>query len=182
MSALGQATHVALSANRARRSVRGLLAVACALLLASCAHFAASPSAADSDEIRSQRQEFNQLVAYRKMVALGALVGDDIQLITPAKVIKGRKDLVRSYEALVQKRPDLVSVFTTERVERNPRWKFAAESGHWSESWQQDGEAVELRGSYHALWKLKDGRWRIHAQVVTPVSCTGTRYCKSQEP
>lgn len=164
------------------RYTRPLLALACVLLLASCAHFAAAPAAAESDEIRTRRQEFNQLVAYRKMAALGALVGDDIQLITPAKVIKGRKELVRSYETLVQKRPDLVAVFTTDRVERNPRWKSAAESGHWSESWQQDGEAVELRGSYHALWKLKDGRWRIHAQVVTPVSCTGTKYCKSLEP
>lgn len=177
-----EATPMHLPENRARQSVRFLLALASLLLLASCAHFAASPAAAESDEIRRQRQEFNQLVAYRKMVALGALVGDDVQLITPARVIKGRKELVRSFETLVHKRPDLVSVFTTDRVERNPRWKFASESGHWSESWQQNGEAVELRGSYHALWKLKDGRWRIHAQIVTPVSCQGTKYCKSQEP
>lgn len=170
------------TAHRASRPMRFVLALVGLPLLTACAHFAAPQAPVESDVIRTQRQEFNQLVAYRKMAALGALVGDDVQLITPARVIKGRKELVKSYETLVQKRPDLVSVFTTDRVERNPRWKSAAESGHWSESWQQDGEAVELRGSYHALWKLKDGRWRIHAQVVTPVSCTGTKYCKSLEP
>lgn len=159
-----------------------VLVLPAALLLASCAQMMAPKTGQTGGEIARQRQAFNQLVAYRKMADLGALVTDDVQTITPGKVVSGRKNLVRGYEAQVEKRPDLLSVFTTERVERNPRWKFAAESGHWSESWQQDGESIEIRGSYHALWKFKDGRWRIQSQIVTPVSCTGARYCKSLEP
>jgi ketosteroid isomerase-like protein len=162
------------------RFVRVLLAPAALLALAACTQLVA-PSRQTDGEIARQRQEFNQLVAYRRMADLAGLVTDDVQLITPARAISGKKNLVRGYETLVQKRPDLLSTFTTERVERNPRWKFAAESGHWLESWQQDGESIEIHGTYHALWKLKDGRWRIQSQIVTPLSCKGARYCKALE-
>jgi ketosteroid isomerase-like protein len=163
------------------RPIRVLLLLAAAMQLGACAQMMAPKTAPASGEIARQRQAFNQLIAYRRMADLGTLVTDDVQLVTPARTISGKKNLVRGYETLVQKRPDLLSVFTPERVERNPRWKFAAESGHWMESWQQDGESIEIHGSYHALWKLKDGRWRIQSQIVTPLSCKGARYCKALE-
>jgi ketosteroid isomerase-like protein len=166
---------------RARVTVRILLMSIAVLLIAGCAHVAAPWAKRVEGDIERQRQQWNQLVAYRKPADLAALVTDDVQLITPAGIVSGKKNLTRSYAGLLQKRPDLVQIFTPERVERNPKWKFAAERGHWSESWQEQGEDTELRGSYYALWKLKDGRWRLHSQIVTPLSCTGARYCKSIE-
>ena len=159
------------------------LALALPVLLAACEHvpLAMSSAGAADGEIRKQRQQFDQTVAYRRMADLGGMMTDDIQLTTPARVATGKKNLVRYYEAMVQKHPDLVLAFTTERVERNPRWKFATESGHWSESWQEEGESVEIRGTYFALWKLKDGRWRLQSQTMAPVSCKGPRYCKTLE-
>lgn len=164
------------------RGIRLPLALLMAVL-AGCTHIAApwaKKAAADGDVTR-RREEWNQIVAYRRMADLGALVADDVQVIAPARSVNGRRNLVRSFEALVHKRPDLVQIFTPERVERHPRWKFAAERGRWSESWQEQGEQTELRGSYYALWKLKDGRWRLHSQIITPLSCKGARYCKTQE-
>ena len=132
-------------------------------------------------DVERQREQWNQLVAYRRMDDLAKLAADDVEVVTPYRVISGRKNLVRHYEALVDKRPDLVQIFTPERVERNPRWKYAAERGRWSESWQEQGEETELRGSYYALWKLRDGRWRLQSQIVTPTSCKGARFCKTLE-
>ena len=126
-------------------------------------------------------QQFNEAIALRKMANLGALVADDTQLVEPSRTTTGKKNLVRAYESLVQKRPDLLLIFTPDTVERNPRWPFAAERGRWYQSWQEQGEPVEVHGSYYALWKLKDGRWRIQSQIMTPVTCKGTRYCKAQE-
>jgi ketosteroid isomerase-like protein len=166
---------------QARAAIRILLASGVAILVAGCAHLAAPWAKRAEGDVERQRQQWNQLVAYRKPADLAALVTDDVQLITPSGVISGKKNLARSYAGLLQKRPDLVQIFTPERVERNPAWKFAAEHGHWSESWQEQGEDTEVRGSYYALWKLKDGRWRLYSQVVTPLSCTGARYCKSIE-
>jgi ketosteroid isomerase-like protein len=162
-------------------TVRILLVSIAVLLIAGCAHVAAPWAKRVEGDIERQRQQWNQLVAYRKPADLAALVTDDVQLITPAGIVSGKKSLARSYAGLLQQRPDLVQIFTPERVERNPKWKFAAERGHWSESWQEQGEDTEVRGSYYALWKLKDGRWRLYSQIVTPLSCTGARYCKSLE-
>jgi len=164
-----------------RRCAPILTALLLAGLLAGCAHIAAPWAKRVEGDIERQRQQWNQLVAYRKAAELANLAMDDVQVVTPSRAISGKKNLVRSYESLLQKRPDLVQIFTPESVERNPKWKFAAERGHWSESWQEEGENTEVRGSYYALWKLKDGRWRLYSQVVTPLSCTGARYCKSLE-
>jgi len=168
---------------RSRRGLGRLLFVlALPFLLAACAQFTAlTQKGGTTPDIRGLRQQFNEFVALRKMAGLGGLVSDDTQLIEPSRITSGKKNLVRAYESLVQKRPDLVLIFTTDQVERNPRWPFAAERGRWYQSWQEQGEPIEVRGSYYALWKLKDGRWRIHSQIMTPVTCKGPRYCKSQE-
>jgi ketosteroid isomerase-like protein len=175
-----------MAAPRARLGPgRWLLILALLPLLAACAQLAAltqkGSASKSGPEIRQLRQQFNERVALRRMADLGALVSDDTQLVEPSKTTSGRKNLVRAYENLVQKRPDLLLIFTTEQVERNPRWPFAAERGRWYQSWQEQGEPIEVRGSYYALWKHKGGRWRIHSQIMTPVSCKGARYCKSQE-
>jgi ketosteroid isomerase-like protein len=166
---------------QARAAVRILLASSIAILVAGCAHIMAPWAKRAEGDVDRQRQQWNQIVAYRKPADLAALVTDDVQLITSAGVVSGKKNLARSYASLLQKRPDLVQIFTPESVEWNPKWKFAAERGHWSESWQEQGEDTEIRGSYYALWKLKDGRWRLYSQIVTPLSCAGARYCKSLE-
>ena len=173
------------AAQRSSRPLRGtaalLLAAILLTALAGCAHFKMPWPKPVEGDIQRQRQQINQLVAYRRMADLADIVADDVQVIAPSGVINGRKNLARSYETLVRKRPDLVQIFTPERVERNPQWKFAAERGHWSESWQEQGEVTEVHGSYYALWKFRDGRWRLYSQIVTPVSCKGARYCKTME-
>lgn len=166
---------------RARGAARILPAAIVVMLIAGCAHIAAPWAKRVEGDIDRQRQQWNELVAYRKVAGLAGIAADDVQVITPTRVVSGKKNLVRGYESLLQKRPDLVQIFTPERVERNPKWKFAVERGRWSESWQEQGENTEVRGSYHALWKLKGGRWLLHSQTVTPLSCTGARYCKSLE-
>lgn len=167
----------------AARFAHILIAVALPALLGACEHLPLPKSSAGpaDAEIRRQRQQFDQTVAYRRMADLAGMMTDDIQLITPARVTTGKKNLVRYHEAMVQKHPDLVLAFTTERVERNARWKFATESGYWTESWQENGESVEIRGSYYALWKFKDGRWRLQSQTMAPVACKGARYCQTLE-
>jgi len=153
-----------------RGAIRIPLAAIVLILVAGCAHIATPWAGRAGGDIDRQRQQWNELVAYRKVADLAGIATDDVQVTTPSRVINGRKNLVRSYESLLQK-----------RVDRNPKWKFAVERGRWSESWQEQGENTEVRGSYHALWKLKDGRWRLYSQIVTPLSCTGARYCKSLE-
>lgn len=176
-------TPVAARPGGSRRGLRGLVVLALLLLLTACAQFTAlsQKQGGTEPDVRKQRQQFNEAIALRKMSDLGPLVSDDTQLIEPSRTTTGRKNLVRAYEGLVQKRPDLLLVFTPDTVERNPRWPFAAERGRWFQSWQDKGEPIEVHGSYYALWKLKDGRWRIHSQIMVPVTCKGTRYCKAQE-
>lgn len=165
------------------RRVAVVLAAGLALLLGACAYLPAPLKRSVAvGEVEKQREHFNQIVAFRRMAELGALVTDDVEWISPSRVVSGRKNLVRAQETRVKKDPDLVQIFTTERVQRHPDWPVAAESGRWSESWQEQGEAIEMSGSYYALWTLKDGQWRLRSQILTPLSCKGEKFCKSLKP
>ena len=47
------------------------------------------------------------------------------------------------------------------------------------ETWREEGDFTELRGTYCATWKLSDGQWLLSGQIMTPLSCRGSLYCKA---
>ena len=100
--------------------------------------------------------------------------------IVPSGAKNGRDEVARDYELLLQRRPDLTLILSPDRIQTYRHWSLAAESGHWYESWTEEGDFTVLRGTYYAMWKLSDGQWLLSSQVLTPLSCKGTVYCKAE--
>jgi len=150
-----------------------------AALLCSCA---GSPqlSAGDASNVRLGRQRFNEAVAARRTSDLVSLLAADVVDIVPSGAKSGRDEVARDYESLLRRRPDLTLVLSPDSIQTFPLWSLAAESGHWYESWREEGDPTELRGTYYAMWKLSDGRWLLSSQVITPLSCKGTVYCRAE--
>lgn len=158
--------------------MRGLVLLSTSILLCSCA---GSPqrSPGGASIIKLNRQHLNELVATRRLSEFAAVLADDVVDIIPAGTRTGRDQVVHDFESLLQRRPDLTLILTSDSIETNPIWPLAAESGHWYESWKEQGDFTELRGTYYAVWKLSDGRWQLSSQVITPLSCKGIIYCKA---
>ena len=158
--------------------MRDLVLLSTSILLCSCV---SSPqrSSSDPSKIKLSRQHLNELVATRRISEFAAVLADDVVDIIPARTRTGRDQVAHDFESLLQRRPDLTLILTSDSIETNPLWSLAAESGHWYESWKEQGDFTELRGTYYAVWKLSDGRWQLSSQVITPLSCKGTIYCKA---
>ena len=92
-----------------RAVIHILLASIVAILVAGCAHIAAPWAKRPEGDVERQRQQWNQLVAYRKPADLAALVTDDVQLITPSGIVSGKKSLARSYA----EQPQTLSFYQT---------------------------------------------------------------------
>lgn len=159
--------------------MRDLVLLSASMLLCSCV---SNPqlSTSGASNIRLSRQHLNELLATRRTSDFASLLADDVVDIIPASARRGRDEVEHDYESLLQRRPDLTLILTPDSIETNPLWLLAAESGHWYESREEKGDFTELRGTYYAMWKLSDGRWQLSRQVITPLSCKGTIYCKAK--
>lgn len=65
-----------------------------------------------------------------------------------------------------------------ESVETGPaKWPVVSERGTWIERWVEDGRQNVLEGTYQAMWRLQEGRWRLAAHLMVPARCAGP-YCQ----
>ena len=152
-----------------------------AAAIGACAHIPAGPSDHPVTLIQLQRQQMNDLFSARRVPEIVDYIAKDIQFVVPAGAWSGKDEFIHMHQALLLQRPDLVLTFMPDSIEYNQLWQFAAESGHWYESWREDGDFTELRGTYYAGWKLQDGQWRLYSHVLMPLSCKGTTYCIPRE-
>jgi hypothetical protein len=137
-------------------------------------------SAVGASNIRHSRQHLNDAVATRRISDFVSLLADDVVDIIPSGARKGKDEVVRDFESLLKRRPDLTLTLTPDRIETYPLWSLAAESGHWYESWTEKGDFTEIRGAYFAMWKMSGTRWLLSSQIKTPLSCKGTIYCNAE--
>lgn len=152
-----------------------------AAVIGACAHSPSGSSDHPASQIRLQRQQMNNLFSERRLPEIVDYLAKDIQFVTLFGTSSGTDEFVHGHQALLLERPDLLLTFTPDSIEHNQLWQLAAESGHWYESWREDGDYTELRGSYYAVWKLQDGQWRLYSHVFVPLSCKGTTYCRPRK-
>jgi hypothetical protein len=159
--------------------LRVLVFLSTSILLCSCAS-SQQFSAIGASNIKHGRQLLNDAVATRRIADFVSLLAEDVVDIIPSGARKGKDEVVRDFESLLKRRPDLTLILTPDRIETYPLWSLAAESGHWYESWTERGDFTELRGAYFAMWKLSDAKWLVSSQIITPLSCKGTIYCNAE--
>ena len=78
-------------------------------------------------------------------------------------------------------RPEFKLTYVPESVSacEAPACVVATEYGRWSETWRQDGERTEVRGTYYAIWRRGESGWRIRSEAFAALVCRGRRYCGS---
>lgn len=78
-------------------------------------------------------------------------------------------------------RPDITWRNDATAIDINEQWGVASETGNWTESWTEKGDAEKstIRGTYALMWKQKNEVWYITSALFTPLSCTGS-YCSKK--
>jgi hypothetical protein len=85
---------------------------------------------------------------------------------------------------LFKRRPDITWVNKPTKIEVNPVWKVAYETGDWKEAWTEPDGRAEIQGKYFVMWLLNpnEGVWYINAAFFTPQRCIGeSKYCRPRE-
>ena len=90
---------------------------------------------------------------------------------------RSRENLLEFIKGLHERRPGITLNTIPELVEVGPKdWGVVSERGRWIERWRDNGELNELTGSYLAMWRHVDGKWRLAVLTIIPVQCSGP-YC-----
>jgi ketosteroid isomerase-like protein len=167
------------------RMLRLSVAVPIAVALG-CAHRRGAPEAIGPAspvmEVRAARARWNAAVAARDTAALTQLAADSIVQTSPFFVSVGRDRYITGFAQNMARRPQFGFVETPERLEASVVFGrvLATEYGHWRETWLEQDEPTEIRGTYYAVWRENAGAWEIVREVFAPQSCTGQRYCSQR--
>ena len=129
----------------------------------------------DARAIRAGNTVMNQAYATRDTALLATLLAPDFQMTTGAASRTGRLENMTGMARLIQKRPDLVMVFSPDKIDASS--KMGAEAGTWREQWTEPDGLVELRGSYLIMWIKQADGWRQKALLLVPTACKGGAYC-----
>lgn len=136
------------------------------------------------DEVRGRSAIWNTAFAQRDISRLTSLFSEDAQMSTAGGKFKNRAECAQLFEALFKRRPDVTWVNRPTKIEVNPVWKVAYETGDWAEAWTEADGRAEIQGKYFAMWllNLEEGVWYLNAAIFTPQKCIGpSKYCRPRE-
>lgn len=171
---------------------RRLLALAAAALLCGACqpgHLAADevePSSPRLEaEIRAARSHFNQAIEARDPAALAGLFAPDYHLVTGrGDQFHGSSEHVELWRQTFRDDPTFGCQRTPERIDVNPEWGLAQETGRWICTQTVDGEPGQYAGVYAARWqRAVDSKWLLQSEVFTTLTCDGpAAACRPPDP
>jgi ketosteroid isomerase-like protein len=163
--------------------LRPKLALFVSLLVAGCSitmRPSGPPSAADEIEtIRQARLAQNRAIRERDLDAIAEVMEPDIHATSGVGIhIVGRDAYRRAYaddfevlENVVYTRaPDEIEISS---MDSGLAERIAAESGTWSGSFVTPRGPAQVRGVYTAMWRKRNGRWRINSELFVSLACSG---------
>jgi hypothetical protein len=135
----------------------------------------------DEKSIRAVRELSNRAIAAHDTATLLLTLTPDYHVITSRNAESSTaKAMAERLFADMQAKPDLIYVRTPSAIDVFQGWKMASESGTWTGSWTENGEKIQLTGTYYAKWHKVGDQWLIRAEIFTPVNCVGGAYCEPQ--
>jgi len=127
-------------------------------------------------QIRAVRARSNQAMAARDLATLAATLADDFVQVRGNGVFTGSKaawmDSMRTSFA------DANAIRferTTDKVELSKLAELAAEHGHWLGRNSSGGKA--FGGTYLAMWRKTDNRWKIRGELFVVLDCYDEPAC-----
>lgn len=138
---------------------------------------------AQSDEqlIRAARARSNAAIAAHDTTGMIAEWTSDYHIVSSrnSEVAGASKNAAWFAQEFSMKK-DVVYVRTPGRIEVNTSWNMASETGTWEGTWQAEDGKVIIGGTYYAKWHKVKGRWKIRAEIFTPLHCEGSSFCDTR--
>jgi len=140
-------------------------------------NFAIAEQFSDENHVIEASQRFDNAFDAADFGQLAEILADDIIFTAGRGKWLSQEDVLVFMESLHERRPGITMKTTPELVEAGPRgWGVVSERGRWTERWDDKEMTNVITGSYQALWRLVDGKWRLAVLTLVPVNCTGP-YC-----
>jgi len=131
-----------------------------------------NPSA---DQIRAERERFNQAIAEKDAAVIQTFLASSYHIVT------GRSAQNHGAEEEAKRWADVFRQDSTAFYRRSPReirvnesWGLAEELGDWRGNYTAESFLAEASGVYAAKWqRAEDGGWVLQAEVFTTMECSG---------
>ncbi len=159
------------------------LAVVATMLttIAGCGiQFTRAPSAADEVQaIRDARLAQNEAIVERDLDAIARYWERSVRSTAGTGVfVTGRDEYRRAFrdefrnleDVLYSRIPEIIELSS---VHVSDALHMASESGTWTGSWTSPEGPTQMSGVYSAMWRKRNGRWRIRSELFVALSCTG---------
>jgi len=157
------------------------LAMVCAIgIIVASPAVSQQPPAAPLTEtaVRAARARSNAAIANRDTATLIRLASPSYHSVSSRNAhTNGRDEVGGQWRGQFTAHLDVSYVRTPTAVRVFAPWEMAEETGAWVGYWTEHDGRVEIRGTYTAKWRRIDGAWLLEAEVFTPQSCTGSKYC-----
>jgi len=128
--------------------------------------------------VAGARAQLNDAFARGDLATIATLLSSEVVMMSESGTWSSLEQVLGIHRSLVTRRPGITLESRPESIEIGPaKWSVASERGTWVERWMEDGKQNILEGTYQAMWRLQEGRWRLAAHLMVPNRCVGP-YCR----
>lgn len=131
------------------------------------------------DRIRELREEQNEAIRDRDLDGIAALYERDVQVTSGVGIhVDGREAYRNAFADDFRALKDVnytrfptaieISSIHTDLAER-----LASETGTWTGTWTLPRGSASMHGVYSALWRKRNGRWRVNSEMFVALTCAG---------
>jgi ketosteroid isomerase-like protein len=123
------------------------------------------------EQILAARNAINQAIADRDADRIAAYLLPHYHVVTARSMHRdGRDASVKSWADLFIHDPDATYSRTPETIHINETWGMAQEYGQWTGTVSAKAGMLRLAGVYAAKWHFSEERWRLEAEIFTPLT------------
>lgn len=132
----------------------------------------------DERQIRETRKLSNDAIASHDTIVVAAYWTEDFHIVSSRNVeVSGQESNRQTFVRDFKTKKDVIYVRTPKQIDVFKVWNMASETGTWIGNWQEPDGKLTLSGTYYAKWHKKDGIWKIRAEIYTPLTCSGSKFC-----
>ena len=129
--------------------------------------------------IRGAREAQNEAIRAQNLHEIARYWEADVRSTAgTGEFVTGREEYEEAFERAFQMYDDVVYSRVPDSIELSDVDVYgvegmASESGTWTGSWTSSRGQTRLLGVYDAMWRKRNGRWRIYSELFVALECTG---------
>ncbi|MGA9574258.1 MAG: nuclear transport factor 2 family protein [Lysobacterales bacterium] len=126
------------------------------------------------ENVRTQRQAFNQAIAEEDLQSIEIILHENVLLVTgtDSDIYRGREAQLAIWDDDFGNPDRAVYKRTPACIRVSPVFPIALEYGNWRGERQNRTEDFAA-GGYAAKWRRIDGHWRLESEIFSTEACGG---------